>query len=523
VPGLLEPRTASGSPLLERALVALAAAGLLHLVYFRDGTLIYLFNPNGAGLWIDEAYRVRAGEVMYRDFFEFVPPGIVYVNAAVMALCGAAIAPFGYLGLALGTLSTALIHALASRLTGARWRLLPPALYVSIVYASDEIGDHKAFPPLFGVIALLMLVRRSRSPARLCAAGACAGLASLFTTDMGLGVALGLCGGLALDRVGVRGLLAFGLGFLVPTVLVMGWFAAQAGVATLVYDTILFPLTRYRNANPFVVFVDLGEGPLAVRTVARLVLGLGGLASALAMFTHRRAVAVDRPGKGTHRFGETRMVACAGLGLAVGLLHRAVYPLRLASAAALLLLVLTVVLESLSEWTGIARWTSRVGLVLLVFGSGWSAVGLVYRRQWERAYTRETHRAGTILVPAPLPELAWIERNTRAGESVFMLPSKGGLHFLGQTRNATSFSRLELGGLNPPEHVSQALAEIEARKPAIGVLQEVATLPSFLDKSGLEALYTGIRRSYKCEDRTPTGVLLLRRRSPNEAARRDAC
>jgi hypothetical protein len=395
---------------------------------------------------------------MYRDFFEFVPPGVVYLNAAVMTVFGPRIAAFAWLGVVLGTLGAVLCHALAARLLGRGWRLLPPALYVVIVYASDEIGDHKVLPPLLGLSALLVLVGRSRSLSRLAAAGVCAGLGMLCTTDLGLGVALGLFCGLALDRAQGRGLAMFALGCLAPVALALCWFAMQAGLGTVLYDTLVFPVTRYKLANPFVVFIESGEPRVAVRTLTRLALGVGGLLSAaLALRAGSRGMAFRTDGPAL------RLVSLAGLGLAVAQLQRAVYPLRLAAASALLLVPLAAALETLVRRPGRARQASHGLLALLVFGCLWSGLGLVYRRQWERRYASETHRAGALLAPSALPELSWIEQNTRPGDEVFLLPSKGGLYVLSHTRNATSFARLELGGLNPPEQVRQALAEIEQR------------------------------------------------------------
>jgi hypothetical protein len=208
----------------------------------------------------------------------------------------------------------------------------------------------------------------------------------------------------------------------------------------------------------------------------------------------------------------------------VAVLQRAVYPLRLAAASALLLVPLFAALAMLSRRPGRARQASGGLLTLLVVGGLWSGLGLVYRRQWERRYTEETHRAGALLVPAALPELSWIERNTRPGEEVFLLPNKGGLYLLSHTRNVTSFSRLELGGLNTPAQVAQALAEIERRPPLVGLLQEISgPLPAFVDGFSLEPLYTGIRRRYKCEGRTLNGVLLLRLKGEEDASGVEPC
>jgi hypothetical protein len=518
---LLGTRLSAGSA-LEGVLVALAAAALMHLVQFKGVTPIYSFNSNSGAVWLDEATRVVDGEVMYRDFFEFVPPGVVYLNAAVMRVFGARIAAFGYLAVALGTLLTVLTHRLAVRLVGPGWRLLAPALFATTLGASDQIGDHKALTTLFGLTAVL-LATPARSAKRLFAVGACAGAAILCTTDIGMGMAAGLFCGLARDRVDRRGLAAFALGCSIPVGGVMGWFCLKAGLGTVLYDTILFPITHYRRANPFVVFLDLGALRVAPRTLTRLALGLGCLASAFMVIRRPPGAPIGGDARRESVAAALRLGGFAGLGFAVAELQRSIYPLRLAAASALLIVPLVATLEDLSRGAGLARRASRALCCLLVLGSCWSSLGLVYRRQWERTYAPEAHRAGTVLPLVPLPQVTWIEENTRPGDVVFAFPSLGGSYFLSQTRNATSFSRLELGGLNPPEHVARALSQIQEHRPAVGILQEIKTLPSFQTGFSLDLLYTGIRRSYKCEAQTDNGVFLLRRRDATGVTETEPC
>lgn len=507
---------------LESVLVALAAAALMHLVHFKGLTPIYSFNSNSGGLWLDEANRVVDGDVMYRDFFEFVPPGVVYLNAAVMVVFGTRIAAFVYMAVALATLLTVLTHRLAVRLVGPGWRLLPPALFAAILCASDQIGDHKALTTLFGLTAVL-LVAPSRSARRLFAAGACAGAAILCTTDVGMALAASLLGGLALGRVGRRGLAAFTLGCSIPVGAVMGWFCLKAGLGTVFYDTILFPITHYRRANPFVVFLDLGAPREAPRTLTRLALGLGCLASAFRVMRRSPGALAGGDARRESVDAALRLSGFAGVGFAVAELQRSIYPLRLAASSALLIVPLVATLEDLSRGGGLARRMSRALCGLLVLGSLWSSLGLVYRRQWERTYAAEAHRAGTVLPLVPLAQVTWIEENAQPGDVVFAFPSLGGTYFLSQTRNATSFSRLELGGLNPPEHVTRALSQIQEQRPAVGVLQEIETLPSFQTGFSLELLYRGIRRSYKCEAQTDNGVFLLRRRDATSVTETEPC
>ena len=79
----------------ERAGVAAMTAAFLYVVFFRAGILIYPFPSGSNGVFFDEAHRILAGEVMYRDFFEFVGPGTAYLNALVLLACGPRIAALG--------------------------------------------------------------------------------------------------------------------------------------------------------------------------------------------------------------------------------------------------------------------------------------------------------------------------------------------------------------------------------------------------------------------------------------------
>src|SRR5688500_743351 len=80
---LTDARAASPR-VVEIALVALTAAVFLHLLLFRQGSFVHERDPIAAGFMFDEPARVAAGEVMYRDFFDFLGPGLIYLHASVM-------------------------------------------------------------------------------------------------------------------------------------------------------------------------------------------------------------------------------------------------------------------------------------------------------------------------------------------------------------------------------------------------------------------------------------------------------
>ena len=177
----------------EKLAVAILSAAFLVPCFFRGTTPLHLLSPVEGGVWVDEAERVLAGEVMYRDFFEFIPPGIVYLNAAALAVFGRRTATLGVLHVALGVALALVVHALSIRLIASRWRFLPAASFLVLLYVSYSPGNHKWPALLCGIAALVVLVDSARPRASF-GAGLLLGASALFTLDFGAGLAGGESG-----------------------------------------------------------------------------------------------------------------------------------------------------------------------------------------------------------------------------------------------------------------------------------------------------------------------------------------
>lgn len=230
--------------------MAVAGAAVLFPVFFRGLVPIFPFAAGSNGVFFDEAHRVLSGQVMYRDFFEFVGPGTVYLNAVVLLLAGPRIAALGALAVVLGTAATLVVHHLAALVVPGRWRLLAPFAFAVLVYAPYTFGDHKWPALLCGLLGLAVLASGPPSRGRASGAGALLGASVLFTQDLGAGLFAGTLVFL-LSRPSRRHLLLFGAAFLLPPLLGFGFFAWKAGLDRVVYDGLLFPLTQYRELNRF--------------------------------------------------------------------------------------------------------------------------------------------------------------------------------------------------------------------------------------------------------------------------------
>jgi hypothetical protein len=488
----------------ERWMVAVGSGLVLFLILFRGATPIFPFDIGSNGVFFDQAARVLAGQVMYRDFFEFVGPGVVYLHALVLLVAGPSIRALTAAMVLQGALLAVLAHALSARVCGRGWRLLPPAVFVILVYAPYVLGDHK-WPALACAVAgLLVLSRSSRTAARAFAGGCLVGGSAVFTQDLGAGAAAGIVAYLVLGRTPWRDVFALVLGCATPLVLAFAYFSWKAGAGTVVYDWLIYPLQRYPELN--LSYLDLVPSLRTLpRELAQVTAAAGGVVAAAASLIQWRRARSAAP-----EADVAGLVSAAGLGMVAAMGHRGLYPMGLAVQTCLLLPVLARWIErSRGHGSPTRRAAAALAAFVLAVGLLHGSLGLVVWRQFFDPMTLEPHRAGAVWAPAPMPELSWIEAHTAPGDGTFLMPAKGGHYFLSRTRNATSFPYI-IEGQNTVEQGRRALAEIEAARPRVGVWDQRPWPRSAPGTDGpLAFLYEGLLRSYDAET-LPNGAVLLR-------------
>src|SRR6185503_13980118 len=102
-------------------------------------------------------------------------------HALVMLVAGSSIRSLTAAMVLQGAVLALLVHALAARMCGPGWRLLPPAAFVVLVYAPSVLGDHKWPALLCSLAGLLVLSRSPRTAATTFAGGFLVGGAALST------------------------------------------------------------------------------------------------------------------------------------------------------------------------------------------------------------------------------------------------------------------------------------------------------------------------------------------------------
>ncbi|UUY02782.1 hypothetical protein LRS13_19145 [Svornostia abyssi] len=147
--------------------------------------------PNDEGLMLQAARRIADGQVPYRDFWWFYPPGQAYLLAGLQEVFGPSLVPWRVLRVLCDAGVGVLAYLLALR--AASPRLALGAWAVAILAMATPSGPHPFPPTLVLCLGALLLV--TRHPVW---AGALCGAAAAWRLEFGAGLGLAVVLGLAL-------------------------------------------------------------------------------------------------------------------------------------------------------------------------------------------------------------------------------------------------------------------------------------------------------------------------------------
>lgn len=211
-----------------------------------------------------EAKRICDGEVMYRDFFQFVTPGASYTMAFLFWMFGTSMAT-ARIGTAVLHGFTAVVLFATCRALGVRRALaaIPPLAYVALCQSAWQFASWHWFSTFFTMLVLFVLVRGpwAARPRWAIVPGLVTGM--LIGVQQQKGVAIAAGAGLIfivdhlIDRryphpeswraLFVR-LIYFGVGIALIVVPLLATFVLLAGLDP-VYDALVrFPLVNYRGS-----------------------------------------------------------------------------------------------------------------------------------------------------------------------------------------------------------------------------------------------------------------------------------
>ncbi len=213
------PRNESGMSARARAaglaLLFLAAAAISASIMLKG------MQPNDEGLMLQAASRIAGGEVPYRDFWWFYPPGQPYLLAALWKIFGPSLLTWRILRVLTNAVVALLVYLLARR--GAPRGLALAAWAVAAFGLAAPTGPHPYPMALLLALACLLVMERSAILAGILV-GVCAVFRIEFAAYLGLGVVLAY---LVAPQGGVR--------------LAARFAAASVGTALVLFAPVVLP------------------------------------------------------------------------------------------------------------------------------------------------------------------------------------------------------------------------------------------------------------------------------------------
>jgi hypothetical protein len=210
----------------------------------------YVFWLGDEGVVVHGAERVLRGEALYRDFFEFLPPGSFLVVAAWMQAVGVDFGSVRLLAVCVIAVIAALTYAAARIVSGNR----PLAAFVVVGWAALSQGGWTVInhhwlataASMASAVALLCALGGQRAAAGFFTAGVLAGAAAMVVSTRGALLCLAVVA-IVLTLRDRRCLVAVMAGILVVSAATLAYLAATGAVMAAVMDVILFPARHYTD------------------------------------------------------------------------------------------------------------------------------------------------------------------------------------------------------------------------------------------------------------------------------------
>jgi len=235
-----------------------------------------LFSPQGTPFllggdeqvfWMN-ALRMLQGELIYRDFFQFTPPGTDLVYLSAFALLGPRIWVPNVVQLLLGTSLVCLCFHIASFAMKTAEAALAAALFLVLFFGKWLDATHHWFS-LLAVMAAVTVLIRGTCARRVLICGALLGLATFFTQTRGAGAALGFVAFLIWDGIQRQAtwrnhsqqLLRLLSSLILTWLILSSYFIFKLGISTLWYFQVGYVLEYVTNPAHNVFPSD--QNPLA--------------------------------------------------------------------------------------------------------------------------------------------------------------------------------------------------------------------------------------------------------------------
>jgi hypothetical protein len=466
----------SGGPVNSRsahiwtALFLFASALFLYFLLFEFPFKPYTVTDIGDSmLYLAPGLRMYQGEIPYRDFFEFITPGMGLVHYFLFKLVGVRywIPNLLAMSVSLGMLSLGI--AIARKVIQPKLAILPSAALVVGCngYLCDPV--HHWYSMLAGLAAIFVLLER-RTLQRVALAGIFCGVSASFTQTRGLAAFVGVAVYLvweawthhqgpkvALKRFGILFVCALSA-FLV----INGYFIWKAGPERYFWCTVVFVLKYYPKEADWNTFQSLYSTIPTIALTRRAVfsilhwtfLFLLGPFSYVAFFAYYWR---NRRSFSPEQWTKPMIIAVVGL-----FIFLCVAPSPNENRMSVSCLPPLVLLVWLIERTTRVR---RLVLTVIVALIALSAIHQLIRRQPKNSGVISTSY-GILIVQEKIDydEYSWVLDHTHFGDYMYEAEFSDMYFYLG-VRNPTLLPRAVNNGYTTEDQVKEAIGQLEQHKP----------------------------------------------------------
>jgi hypothetical protein len=422
-----------------------------------------IYQGDTSPVFLLEARRMLEGEMIYRDFFEFIFPGTQLVYLMLFKLLGPQLWIPSVTLILLGVSLAGVGHLLSRQVVTGPNALLPSLLFVSLGFTSELDPNHHWYSVL-AVLAAVAVVIVHRNFKRLALAGALCGLATFFTQNRGVVAALGFGVFLIWQHLAqkrdwrwlLRAELCFFATFFATISASLAYFISRVGLSRLLECGVVFPLKYFGQSfwqNPSVYMTEVpsfsGWLEWPALGIFLFIHGLIPLVYLLFLVRYLR----DRRTHPDEPWDRLMLINIIGLFLFLGIASAPNW-FRLCSVSIPALILLIWLLKSEA---GIARVIATmlwvVGVLVLV------AQSIMTQTSWQ-GYLETPVGSAVFLDPDRYDKFRWLAKRTRPGDFFYQADDVD-LYFPLGLRNPAAVYFLTPSGFTRPDQVQNAAEALE--------------------------------------------------------------
>jgi hypothetical protein len=437
-----------------------AAPLYLYLNLFISANIPLYLDGDQIFFWV-YALRMFHGERVYRDFFQFTPPGTDLFYLSLFRLFGPHIWVTNFAVLLLGVALCWVCFHLAQRLMERELAILAALLFLVFIYGDRLDATHHWFSVLAALCAISVVMPERTLP-RIAIAGALLGVASFFTQTTGVAGALALIASLSWEHISGKRpwrttlkqqmllCITFGLAWSALSI----HFIAYVGWKQLWYFQVVYPFHYLVSQHEFLL--PYFHGPLSrhlwLEQAQRLLLYLlliGIYPLVLRYCWRRRRDAVSQDTM------QLVLISLLGLSLLLEIITRVNWNrIYIVSMPAIILLLWAVArLHRLRSYATAAIW---VVIATLAVKQIWSSQ--------RPPLSIELLPAGKAAVSPQMGEkLSWLMQHTTPGDLFFQAQGPG-LYLPLELHSPAFVDYLWTSELTRPEYVDLTVQQVERRQ-----------------------------------------------------------